>query len=225
MQQIIVVLEDNKESWQVIYTAYEIAARTGSNLIGAIISGTKSSDPDQRLEREFETGARAAGVRSKINTFSSLDQLIAFPDERDALFVSRASLTEQKALDQIMALMPCPLWIIPSQRSIRNILVLLDGIEKNSPALSLALSLARRQQTPLIFIGTGAGVPSDVEISELDMVRLNETNIDLDFVLKELKTNLVDLVFVSWPWENFHLWSAIQKSECVFALAPLFSSI
>ena len=52
MQQIIVVLEDNKESWQVIYTAYEIAARTGSNLIGAIISaGSQQSWKNAGVEK------------------------------------------------------------------------------------------------------------------------------------------------------------------------------
>jgi hypothetical protein len=143
MKQGIVILDNNQDVNQTAYTAFDIAARSGMSLIGAINRVLQDSDEARRLARNFDIGARAARVKAS-TVFLEDTRPEMLSEQFPALNAVLLSQNEDpQRLREYVEKLPYPIWIIPQQRTIRRILVVPEISLPTSPALALASTITR----------------------------------------------------------------------------------
>lgn len=225
MQRCLVVLEDNEAAWQAAYTAYDVAARSGSALVGAVVEPVPSDPPLRHL---FETGARAAGIRVSAHSIPdlSVESLQGLVPPADAVFISRANLTDPEMLDNLLGGLGCPLWIVPEQRTIRRVMVATASGVVATPEMKLGFSLIRRW-----------GIQLEVLVASGSMERLNQgqalsgdiaqrvvPQLNLSEFLKRVSDDEIDLAVLGWPNEVLSIWEASKRANCLLAVCPTLNS-
>lgn len=225
MQQCLVVLDNNAAAWQTAYTAYDVAARSGSSLIGAVVEG----QPDSlSVHQKFEAGARAAGIRATSHEISSLSakNLHALSPQADAVFISRASLGSPTILDDLIRGLTCPLWIVPEQRSIRRVMIATTTGVTTAPELELGLSLMRRWGILLEILVTSDSVErlNRNQVFDDDVSQRVVPELTLSTFLKRSDEDEIDLAVLSWPNEVISVWEVCVRTHCLLAVCPVLNS-
>jgi hypothetical protein len=225
MQHCLVVLENSDAAWQATYTAYDVAARSGSSLVGAVV---EPSQGDPSMRRKFETGARAAGIRVTAHSIPSLsvESLQDLIPPVDEVFISRASLSSPTLLDDLLAGLACPLWIIPEQRTIRRVMIATLSGAADAPEMELGISLMRRWEILLEILVTSESVERlnrdqtlDGDISQRVVPQLS-----LSTFLKRVSDDDIDLAVLPWPNEAISIWEACTRANCLLAVCPTLNS-
>ncbi len=232
MKNLLVILDGTAGARQATYTAYDVAARTGARLVGAVLSADRESELGKQTRREFEIGARAAGVRASLKEISKMAEAWSTAQEMtaDAIFVGQNSLTTKTELEQYLGGSACPLWIIPVQREIHRLLVLYDSSPAATLALEQGLDLANRWGLDLTLLATST--PS-VALDDLlpkgfaDEVQLNLqviTQPDQAAVYDQINNQDIDLALIGQPQDMSLLWDFSQRAKCLLAIYPALKS-
>jgi hypothetical protein len=225
MQHYLVVLDDSAAAWQTAYTAYDVAARSGSTLLGVVVEG----QPNGTLVRQkFETGARAAGIRATAHSIPSLsgDSFRALLLQAIAVFISQATLTDPELLNNLLRELTCPLWIIPEQRTIRRVMIATTTGAATAPEVELGLSLMRRWGVLLEILVTSDSLErlNRNEILDDEVSQRVVPELTLSTFLKRADDDEIDLTVLSWPNEVISVWEACRRTHCLLAVCPVLNS-
>jgi len=225
MQHCLVVLDDSAAAWHAAYTAYDVAARSGSALVGAVVEGQSGG---LLVHQKFETGARAAGVRATAHSIPLLSakNLQALSPQADAVFVSRASLSSPTLLEDLIGGLTCPLWIVPEQRTIRRVMIATTTGEATAPEVELGLSLMRRWGILLEILLTTNSVErlNRRQVFDDDVSQRVVPELTLSTFLKRADDDEIDLAVLSWPNEVISVWEACLRTHCLLAVCPVLNS-
>lgn len=232
MKNLLVILDGTAGARQASYTAYDVAARTGARLVGVITTVIRGGKTGKQTRREFEIGARAAGVRASLKEISVMADAWAAAQEltADAIFVGQNSLASKAELERYLEVNACPLWVIPAQREIQRLLVLYDSSPAASLALEQGLDLASRWGLDLTLLATST--PS-VALDDLlpkgfaDEVQLNlqvVTQPDQAAVYDQINNQDIDLALIGQPQDMNLLWDFFQRATCLLAVYPTLKS-
>lgn len=232
MKNLLVILDGTAGASQAAYTAYDVAARTGARLIGAIVSLNKGDSFVEQTQREFEIGARAAGLRVRVKEVSAFSEAWskALEIKADAVFIGQNSLGSETNLVNYLSVGICPLWIVPVQRDIHKLLVLYDSSPSAADILSQGLDLAHRWGLELTVLITSA---PDVALEDLlPKGQTDDVNLKLqvmaqpnpEAVYNQIITQRTDLALIGQK-DNAHLlWDFSQRANCLLAIYPALNS-
>jgi hypothetical protein len=232
VKNILVVLDGGSISRQAAYTAYDVAARTGSKLIGAALMALQGQENAEQTLNEFMIGARAAGVGVTGDYFPSLaDAWLAFENILiDAVFIAQNCLENENVLADWSAQGKCPLWIIPEQRDIHRSLVFYDLSPAAPTALRSAMDLAEQLRLDLTLFVAKDGILLD-EILPIHSqtgikLTLQSSQIsDSETLFRQIAANKIDLAFIGIPEDQELLRELCQGANCLLVICPMLNSL
>lgn len=151
MKAYLVVLDGTPSSWEAAYSAFHVAARLGSRLVGLAAKAPEGERTASRWLAEFETGARAAGIPVGSRLVANLDQdtLSVQADGVDGIFWGQRDNPSARLLTEAMANLPSSLWLVPHQTSVRRIIQVQAGASTEGGSSHFAALLARRLDVAL----------------------------------------------------------------------------
>ncbi len=169
MKSYLVALEGTPISWAAAYSAFHLAARLGSRLIGLAARVPAGERTAKQWLAEFETGARAAGipVESRLVINLDADTLVAQADAADGVFLGQTGAGASDVLAALMEALPSSLWLVPSQASVRRMAYLRSEPSPEEPSPHFANLLSRRlgvdlESRPLTDFGqVGGRIPME----------------------------------------------------------------
>jgi len=223
MRHLMVILNTDPTMWPAVYSAYDVAARSGADLLGLIVSNDHPSELVQDILHRFETGARAAGVTVKIRNSPSFESVKwdRLTMEMDGVFVSRSGLGDMEHFQQLIERISCPLWIISKQRNIRQMLGVIAQNGPSSPVFELAVQLSKRWGTHLELLGTDEYLPTSFGTLTGDVTYQAVPDLDLNRFLDKTVSDNIDLVVLSWPGEKLPVWEFCQRTDCLLAICKV----
>lgn len=225
MQHCLVVLDNSAAAWQTAYMAYDVAARSGSKLMGVVV---ERDQEDAAARRKFEAGARAAGIRVTVRSVPALSAETLRPlfAWAQAVFVSRDSLKSPDALESLVHELHCPLWIVPQQRTIRRVMVATTSGAATAPEMGLGLSLMKRWSILLEILVSNDSVQRMNQAQTLsdDISQRVVPQLTLSAFLKRADDDDIDLAVVAWPNDAIPLWEASSRAHCLLAVCPTLNS-
>jgi hypothetical protein len=181
MKSYLVVLDGTSISWQAAYSAFHLAARLGSQLIGLAAHRPAGEAAAKRWLAEFETGARAAGiaVESRLVTDLEPEAIAAQAQATDGVFWGWPSEDSAEQLPALMEALTCALWLVPRQTSVRRVAHLVS--DRTLPAQAHFVDLlARRLGVELVDLPlVGLDCESDQAAMGDISRKLKETGADL----------------------------------------------
>lgn len=232
MKNILVVLDGSPISRQAAYTAYDVATRTGSKLIGAALMALQGQENAGQILNEFMIGARAAGVGVTGDYFPSLaDAWLAFENVLiDAVFIAQNGLETENVLADWATQDKCPLWIIPEQRDIHRSLVIYDLSPAAPTALHSAIDLAERLNLDLTLFVAKDGILLDEILPNHSQagikLTLQSSQVsNPETLFRQIAANKIDLAFIGKPEDQELLKELCQQANCLLVICPMLNSL
>jgi nucleotide-binding universal stress UspA family protein len=183
MKSYLVVLDGTPISWEAAYSAFHLAARLGSRLIGLASESPAGERTASQWLAEFETGARAAGiaVESRLVPHLDAETLGAQANTTDGVFWGySAGTSDDDMLTELLASLQCSLWLVPRQTSVRKIVDIPSDPSSGRHSSHFAKLLSRRLGVDLVTIRLSELHPVDGRIpSEHILDRIGEIEPDL----------------------------------------------
>lgn len=182
MKSYLVVLDGTPISWEAAYSAFHLAARLGSRLIGLAAKDPAGERTASQWLAEFETGARAAGivVESRLVAHLDAETLGAQADATDGVFWGHPADAPGKMLAELLGGLPCSLWLVPRQTSVRKIVTIASDPTSGHHASHFAELLSRRLGVDLVTLSLSDLQPVQDRIpAELILDRVADIGPDL----------------------------------------------
>jgi nucleotide-binding universal stress UspA family protein len=182
MKAYLVVLDGTPISWEAAYSAFHLAARLGSRLIGLAAQTPDGEPAANQWLAEFETGARVAGIAVESRLVVGLDAetLAAQAAAVDGVFCGHPSAASQVLLGDALDSMKCSLWLVPSQTSVRRIVHLSGEAASGNPVAHFAGLLSRRLGAELTVLPLSEIEPAEGRpLTERILTSLSDINPDL----------------------------------------------
>lgn len=217
MRNLLVLLSGSRSSWQAAFTGYDLGARGGIRLVGAIQTHPAAGPDFEQLRREFEIGARAAGV-----VFTTISMEVVggrlkgeLPQDIEGALIGREDLDSFSDLEHLLGQLDCPLWIISKREELVSALAI-NGGKAAGGFLRRSIRMAREWGWHLESIDVQYPVPG----SRQEGARDSSLEVDRRQFLQRLGSEPADLTLVPWPGLARMSWELIDRSERTLVCVP-----
>jgi hypothetical protein len=225
MKSLAVLLDGSHGSWQAVYTALHVAVRTHSRLLALASTSGGGEIGARQLLREFETGARAAGIPYDLRLirWPQPEDLEGLCRDLDAVFLFRPFGTRADELMAYYRQLSVPVWIFGTQRSIRRIAVIADNHPSSAVAVAQGRRLAKRMEAGLRGLYLGERLPESAAGTETQSIAW-ELVIRPQMLLDRLAAGEFDLAVFARPVSRIPEQDLCLGAPSLIASYPALSS-
>lgn len=220
MQQLMVVIDASPSSWQAAYMAFHLAALWKTRLTGAILMDPLRAEQAHATRSEFETGARAAQIQYDSFLLGGLSRLTdALPADLNGIFFGRPSphgwLQDDPQLLEIISGANCPIWVVPEQREIHQVLAFMEPGPRGEGVRRFAQYLKRRGSPTIQYLAVAD--PSKAALREVAHLSMPT---DVDHLMLVAAAQHADLLITAPPGGPLPVWELCQRAVCRVVLCP-----
>jgi hypothetical protein len=225
MSEIAVIIDKNLSSHHAAYLSYHIAARSGSGLVAIALLHFQILEEAEIALNEYTLGARAAGIhaRTLILPSLSLQAMKRLNLDFDMILLTTDFWLGNLALRKFAYRSLWPIWLVPDQRIIRHVLIVVNSYPSRSAALLNGLEISRRWHLlPTIAVidlnKDEAGFIYELEKKAVPVLKIQD--LEDEKLSEALSSQEIDLVMMDRETLSENDWNLVCCLSRIVAIYP-----